>query len=205
VAILIMIAEPQGGVYYGGMIAAPVFQAIMRDTLHYLGIPENSSIVKPPNPAAWYEVPRVKVNVPNVVNYPVNEAIRILRSQGLSFQTRGYGSMVYSQIPRGGADAMNDVSVLLDLNPPKAGVGEEKVTVPNLNGLTEKEVRDLLENIGLILETAGTGLARSQSIQPGSRVPRGTALRVEFRPPGQKETSMPESTPSWARGEMIMD
>ena len=205
VAVLIMIAEPQGGVYYGGMIAAPVFQSIMQDTLHYLGIPENSGIIKPPNPAAWYEAPRVKVNVPNVVNYPVNEAVRILRSQGLSFQTRGYGSMVYSQVPRGGAEAMNDVSVLLDLNPPKAGLGEEGVTVPNLNGLTEKEVRDLLESIGLVLEPAGTGLARSQSIQPGSRVARGTALRVEFRPPGQSRTSVPEVAPSWARGEMIMD
>ncbi|MFZ5651469.1 MAG: stage V sporulation protein D [Bacillota bacterium] len=205
VAILVMIAEPQGGIYYGGMVAAPVFQAIMQDTLHYLKLPEDPNIIKPPGPTSWYEAPRVKVKVPNVVNYPVNEAIRMLRSQGLSFQTRGYGAIVYSQVPRGGAEVMNDVSVLLDLNPPKTGEGGEGVTVPNLSGLTEQEARNLLENIGLVMEPAGTGLARSQSIQAGGRVARGTLIRVEFRPPGQKETTLQYAVPGAAFGEIIED
>ncbi|MFZ5631878.1 MAG: stage V sporulation protein D [Bacillota bacterium] len=205
VAVVVMMAEPQGGVYYGGVVAAPVFQAIMRDTLHYLGIPGDPNLIKPPDPARWYEVPRVKVQVPNVVNYPVHEAIRILRAHGLSFQTRGDGAVVYSQIPRGGAEAMSDVSVLLDLNPPKAGDKGEGVTVPNLSGLTEKEVRDLLENMGLILEPVGTGLAWSQEPQPGRKVARGTAVKVEFRPPGLNDANVPGTVPGTAYGNVFMD
>ncbi|MCL5056644.1 MAG: stage V sporulation protein D [Actinobacteria bacterium] len=205
VAVLVMIAEPQGGVYYGGVVAAPVFQSIMRDTLHYLGIPENPGIIKPPDPAAWYETPRVKVKVPNVVNYPVDEAIRILRSEGLSFQTRGGGAIVYSQVPRGGSDAMSDVSVLLELDPPPSGQGSEGVTVPNLSGLTEKEVRDVLESMGLILEPSGTGLVSSQDPGPGGKVTGGTAIKVEFKPPGRESTAIPEAVPGGAFRYMIMD
>lgn len=200
VAIVVMIAEPQGGVYYGGVVAAPVFQAIMRDTLHYLGLPGDPNLIKPPDPARWYETPRVKVQVPNVVNYPLQEAVRILRSQGLSFQTTGSGSIVYNQVPRGGAEAMSDVSVLLDLNPPKTGDHTEGVTVPNLSGLTEKEVRDLLEDMGLILEPLGTGLVYSQSPVPGSRTPRGSTVRVQFRPPGTEPPNAPGLVPGVAYG-----
>jgi stage V sporulation protein D (sporulation-specific penicillin-binding protein) len=205
VAVLIMIAEPQGGVYYGGVVAAPVFQAIMRDTLHYLSIPENPNLIKPPDPASWYEAPRIKVQVPGVVNYPVHEAIRILRSQGLSFQTRGSGAIVYGQVPRGGSEVMSDVSVLLELDPPPSEQGSEGVTVPNLSGLTEKEVRDLLENMGLILESAGTGLAASQEPGPGGKVPRGTAIKVQFSPPGREGAALPEAAPGRAYRYMIMD
>ncbi|MCL6610761.1 MAG: stage V sporulation protein D [Peptococcaceae bacterium] len=205
VAVTVMIAEPQGGIYYGGVVAAPVFQAIMQDTLHYLGVPEDPGLVKPPDPQAWYQAPRVKVKVPNVVNYPVHEAVRMLRAQGLSFQTRGGGSIVYSQVPQGGAEAMSDVTVLLDLNPP--GVeGEQGVTVPNLGGLTEKEVRSLLEDMGLVLDPVGTGLAWTQNPPPGSKVKRGTAVRVEFRPPGTGRPDDPEAVPGMAYGGiMIMD
>lgn len=205
VAVTVMIAEPQGGIYYGGVVAAPVFQAIMQDTLHYLGVPEDPGIIKPPDPASWYEVPRVKVKVPNVVNYPVHEAIRILRAQGLSFQTRGSGAIVYSQVPQGGAEAMNDVSVLLDLNPPKVE-GGEGVTVPNLNGLTKDEVRSLLEDMELVLEPVGTGLARSQDPLPGRKLTRGSPVRVEFGPPGVTGAAVPEVAPGVVYGgNIIMD
>lgn len=206
VAITVMIAEPQGGMYYGGMVAAPVFQAIMQDTLHYLEVPRDPSLIKPPDPAQWYQAPRVRVKVPGVVNYPVHEAIRILRAQGLSFQTRGSGSIVYGQVPQGGAEAMSDVTVLLDLTPPKSGEAGSGITVPNLAGLTEKEARSLLEEMGLVMEPVGTGLARSQSQPPGRKVNRGTVIRVEFKPPGESGAAPPGLIPGAAYGgNIIMD
>ena len=38
-AVVVILDEPQGPVKYGGVIAAPVFAAIVRDTLYYLGVP----------------------------------------------------------------------------------------------------------------------------------------------------------------------
>ena len=205
VAVTVMIAEPQGGIYYGGVIAAPVFQAIMQDVLHYLRLPEDPSLIKPPDPLAWYIVPRTLVTVPNVVNCPVHEAIRMLRAQGLSFQTRGEGHIVYSQVPQGNAETMSDVTVLLNLNPPNAE-DSGGVTVPNLKGLTETEVRILLEDMGLVMEPEGTGLVRTQNPQPGSKLKKGNSVRVEFRPPGEDNNIEPEIVPGMAYGGiMIMD
>lgn len=204
-AMLIMIAEPQGGVYYGGQVAAPVFGAIARDILHYMRLPENPDLVKPKNPLTWYEAPRVRVKVPNVVNYPVNEATRMIRAAGLSIQTTGEGTIIYGQVPGGGAEVMSGTTVLLDLSPPGPPGDGEKVTVPNLSGLTVRESGDLLEDMGLHLDVRGTGLADGQNPGPGIRVERGSTVRVEFRPPGIKKPSGIIDAPPVMSLEFIMD
>ncbi len=38
----VMIDEPTTGEYYGGTIAAPVFSAVMADTLRMLAVPQDS-------------------------------------------------------------------------------------------------------------------------------------------------------------------
>lgn len=185
VAILVMIAEPKGGVYYGGQVAAPVFQAIARDTLRYLGIPETPGLEKPKQP--WEQIePKFDVDVPNVVNLPVEEAEKALRSAGLNVETAGEGKIVYGQTPRAGARVKSGTNVILELQPAGGGENGNKVTVPDLSGLTIKETANLLEDIGLRLDFTGTGLAARQSIPPGSKVVEGTRVKVEFRPPGRE-------------------
>ncbi|MEW6275383.1 MAG: stage V sporulation protein D [Bacillota bacterium] len=182
VAALVMVAEPQGGSYYGSQVAAPVFQAVVRDTLHYLRVPKTPGLEKPKDPFVYAE-PRFKVKVPAVVNCPVNEAISRLVQAGLTYQTRGEGAIVYGQMPGAGAEVLNGTAVILDLEPAREQRGGE-VTVPNLKGLTVPEAADLLKNMDLHLELSGTGLAGEQDPPPGRRVPRGTTVRVQFRPPG---------------------
>jgi stage V sporulation protein D (sporulation-specific penicillin-binding protein) len=203
-AMLIMIAEPQGGIYYGGQVAAPVFQAIARDILHYMKVPETPGLTKPKDPLTWYETPRVEVAVPNVVNYPVNEAMRMLRQAGLSFQTTGEGSIVYGQVPGGGAKVMNGTTVLLDLSSPHAD-GGEKVTVPNFTGLTMEEAGDLLEELGLHPEVVGTGLVAQQSPLPGSRAERDSTVRLELKSPGANQPRLQDIAPPVMGWEFIMD
>lgn len=182
VAILVMIAEPKGGMYYGGLVAAPVFQAIARDTLRYLRIPETPGLEKPREP--WeVEQPRVEVEVPNVINYPVEEAERVLKSAGLKVQTSGEGNIVYGQTPRAGARVKSGTTVILELQQASRTDSAKKVTVPDLTGLTIKEAANLLEDLGLYLVPTGTGLAASQSVKPGAKVVKGTRVKVEFRPP----------------------
>ena len=42
VAALVILDEPQGPVKYGGVITAPVFAAVVRDVLRYLGVPPST-------------------------------------------------------------------------------------------------------------------------------------------------------------------
>jgi len=183
VAALVMVAEPKGGIYYGSQVAAPVFQAVVRDTLHYLRVPQTPGLEKPRDPFV-YEEPRFKVKVPAVVNYPVNVAVSRLVQAGLTYQVRGGGSIVYGQIPAAGAEVQNGTAVLLNLEPPPIERRGGEVTVPNLKGLTVSEAADLLKNLDLYLESGGTGLAGEQDPPAGRKVPRQSTVRVQFKPPG---------------------
>ena len=62
-----------------------------------------------------------------------------------------------------------------------------EVTVPDLRGLTIKEVGTILEKLGLHLSPAGTGLAVRQGVAPGSKVAKDTTLAVDFEPPEIRE------------------
>lgn len=195
VAALVMVAEPQGGIYYGSQVAAPVFREVVRDTLHYLQVPETPGLEKPKDPFVYFDQPPVKVRVPNVVNYPLETAQNILREAGLSFVVRGEGSIVQAQMPKAGAEVLSGTSVVLDLQPPGGKSKEGLVTVPNLTGLTITQVATLLASMDLRLEAVGVGEAASQNPRPGERVRRGTVVRVEFKP----GTSSLQAPPAIAR------
>ncbi len=194
VAALVMVAEPQGGIYYGSQVAAPVFREVVRDTLHYLQVPETPGLEKPEEPFVYFEQPRVKVRVPNVVNYPLETAQDVLREAGLSFVVRGEGAIVQGQTPKAGAEVLSGTSVILDLEPSGGKSREGPVTVPNLTGLTITEVAALLASMDLRLEAAGIGQACNQKPGPGEKVPRGTTVRVEFKPGSDPSQAPPATT-----------
>ena len=68
---LVVIDEPQGYPYQGGQIAAPVFKAVVEDTLHYMGVVSQFSDEEE---KAAEEESKNTVNVPDVVNLPLDEA-----------------------------------------------------------------------------------------------------------------------------------
>lgn len=176
IAALVMVAEPNGPNYFGSQVAAPAFKAVALDSLHYLKVPERTEIEKPRDPFMFQE-PKSRVIVPNVVNYPLEDAQKVLKNTGFVVQTRGLGGIVSNQVPKGGADVSNGSTVILELQEIDAS---NEVTVPDLKGLTIKEAGGLLEKLGLVLNPAGTGLAIGQQAPPGSKVAKGTTINVEF-------------------------
>jgi len=179
-AILVMVAEPQGGIYFGSQVAAPSFKAIAQDSLRYMMAPERAGLEKPKSPFV-FEEPVLKATVPDVVHFPLEDARKILSRNGFKVQTSGRGDVVGSQVPKGGAVVAGGATVVLALQP-QAGA----VAVPDLRGLTIKEAGALLEKLGLHLNPAGTGLAAGQQVAPGKKVAKGTVITVEFKPPDEK-------------------
>ncbi|MBX6378468.1 MAG: PASTA domain-containing protein, partial [Clostridia bacterium] len=57
------------------------------------------------------------------------------------------------------------------------------ITVPDLRGQTMRDAARVLGAMGLRLEPTGTGLAVRQDPPPGSHLPPGASVRVEFEPP----------------------
>lgn len=180
---LIMVVEPQGGIYYGSQVAAPAFRNVMQDVLRYLGVPARDDLPKPEKQWIWVEPEEPEnVKVPQVSNLPLDEAVRELRGNNLNFITRGEGNVVHEQVPEAGATVKEGTTVILDLRAGKVDKGRQ-VTVPDLTGLTIKQAGTLLESLDLWLDPSGSGVAVEQSVQPGKKVDRGTTIRVKFEPP----------------------
>ncbi|MEW6448400.1 MAG: stage V sporulation protein D [Bacillota bacterium] len=188
---LVVVWEPQSGVYFGSQVAAPVFKAVMEDALRYLGVTRQANLEKPEKP--WYMVEEEPkpVTVPEVVNLPLDEAVQSLKAAGLGFSLRGEGDVVRAQVPQGGATVLSGTRVVLELRPvPRDGT---EVTVPDVTGLTIKEAAILLEQVGLTLVPTGSGVARVQQPAAGRKVKRGHQIRVEFTSP---EESSGDSEPT---------
>jgi cell division protein FtsI/penicillin-binding protein 2 len=63
-------------------------------------------------------------------------------------------------------------------------VHDGKVEVPDLRGLTLREAHELLSSLPISFHPRGSGVAVSQSVEPGALVPIDAAIKVEFAPPG---------------------
>ena len=92
---------PKGETYGGVRIAAPVFKEIIEDALERMGVPRRQE----PAPRSQANVfQRQNVRVPNVLNFPRQEAESILRQVGLRYQFSGEGSIVFEQVPAPGTE-----------------------------------------------------------------------------------------------------
>ncbi|WP_094603051.1 Stage V sporulation protein D [Sporomusa silvacetica DSM 10669] len=112
VAALIVLDDPSG-IYYGGTIAAPVFNDIMTQVMRVLNIhPDGDSYVLPPvktveslapsdvptSPGPLQEVPYGQVLVPALAGKSIREAGGILHELGLTFVPVGTGIVVKQSV-----------------------------------------------------------------------------------------------------------
>lgn len=168
---LVLVDEPQGYPYYGGVVAAPIFQRVVADALRYLKIPPQ--YVDTPK-----EGEKKPVEVPNLVGLPLEQAKAKLEALGLEARVEGEGGVVAAQIPKEGVVVPQGTKVILFLQ----GEGD-KPRVPDLTGLRIPEAAEVLEALGLKLWPEGSGQASEQSPVPGTRVPLGTQVKVKFYEP----------------------
>lgn len=185
IAMLVVIDEPQGGSYYGGTIAAPVFQSVARDILRYLNVPPR---VNPEEISK--DAQKQEVLVPDVVNTSLDEAQKILRDAGLKARIEGSGMRVVNQQPKAGGRVNANTQVILYAGPDAKEVpAGQEVTMPDITGLTMREAGKLLGRLGLKMDPQGSGVAVSQKTAPGAKIKAGLTVTVIFEPPS------PESEP----------
>ena len=173
IAVYVMLDEPTGGSYYGGVISAPVGSRVMSDILPYLGIePQYSE----------EELKHISVSVPDVTGSDLTEAKRAISGIGLSYKVVGGGDTVISQHPTSGNAVFKGGTVILYTDETEA----QTTTVPNLLNMTANEVNSAAASAGINIEFSGnvsSGSLKSykQSINPGETVPIGQIVTVYFR------------------------
>ncbi len=162
----------------GGKVAAPIAARVVADVMPYLGIePVYSS----------EESARAEHTVPNMVGMTEAEAERALSEVGMEYRVRGKveSETITDQIPAAGTKLQGKSRVILYMGGEQSG---EEVPVPNLNGLTPQECRDLLQSRGLYMKRMGIpNKNTSQGTRPlrqypesGTMVAEGTVVTVEF-------------------------
>ncbi|MBE3587158.1 MAG: PASTA domain-containing protein [Thermoanaerobacteraceae bacterium] len=182
VAVLVVVGEPRGGQYHGGEVAAPAFSAVVRDTLRYLGVPEDPGQQHQDAQAEQAAAGPVdnRVPVPDLTGFPVADARWLLSERGLRVWSPGEEGVVTGQEPAAGQQVSRGHTVSLRVGGLQPG---GQVIVPNLTGLTVKKAGAVLEKLHLHLQPTGSGVAVKQKPQPGARVSPGTTVSVEFNPP----------------------
>ncbi len=173
IAVFVMLDEPAGANYYGGVISAPVGSKIMTDILPYLGYePQYSE----------EELDKISVSVPDVTGEEISVAKTKINNSKLAYKVIGNGEIVLKQLPEAGSSVYNGGTVILYTEESEA----QTTTVPNLVGLTATEVNSVAASAGINVEFSGsmssnTVLSYDQDISAGETVPLGQIVTVYFR------------------------
>lgn len=108
VMALVLIDEPQG-VYYGGTVAGPVMQELLKNALPYLGIEPVY------NEKEAEEAAEAQTEVPDVTGMEPAQAKNTLYQAGLSSEYRGEGETVSRQLPPAGETVNRGTKAVLYL------------------------------------------------------------------------------------------
>ena len=173
--ILLVLADmPDKSIaYYGSQVAVPTARDILTDVLPYLGI---SPVYSDD------ELENLDVKIP-ILEGSIDEAKATLDGLGMTYEVIGSGIEVVAQSPVTGTSVAKGGCVYLYT---EAGNTAEYTTVPNLQYLSPETANETLTYNELNYVTRGASATRSdaivnsQSIQPGTQVPKGTCIELEL-------------------------
>ncbi|MBQ4354998.1 MAG: PASTA domain-containing protein [Clostridia bacterium] len=174
VAALIMVDKPLESSPYGGVVAAPYISNLLSYVLPYIGVEPQYTTE---------ELAALDVTLSNYVGASLENTTADLVWRGFKYEIIGDGDTVTAQIPPAGSKISSDTGVLI------LYTGEEKpsdsVQVPDLMGMSAYNANNAAVSAGLNViftgYTNGTATVISQTLQPGSWVPRGSIIEIELR------------------------
>jgi len=153
-AIVVMIDEPTGGDYFGGLVAGPVFAKIASESLRYLGVP-GTSLVCPPNPPGYVAAldTSVKTCLPAA---PLPKVAAVAKP------------------------AVEDAPPppVVDVPDPEPVV-ENGIAIPDFKGLGVARALDMAREAHLAVDVIGSGRVVNQDPPPGS-VPAPVRISLTF-------------------------
>ena len=173
IAMLIIVDEPNQDLG-GGALCAPIAAQVTQEAMNVLGIEPkyNDS-----------EMKDLSKQTPNVVGKSLDEAKKMLEENNLNFVVVGDDSTVTRQCPSGADTIPNGGTVYLYTDDSE----KQTVNVPNFNGLTVNEAKDLASSSNLNIQIAGnsmssgTVVAYRQSEETQAKVEKGTVVTVTFK------------------------
>lgn len=176
VAILIMVDDPQKGMY-GSTVAAPYVGAALKNILPYLGV---EAIYTPEEEA------KLAQKVGSYRSWSLNKAKETITKLGLKYEVIGTVSdnaIVKAQSPASGSYVQKETGkIVLYVGDAKP---TESVQMPDLVGKNATLANALLMSLNLNVKIEGARGADSevydQSVAPGTMIQPGTVVTLKFR------------------------
>jgi stage V sporulation protein D (sporulation-specific penicillin-binding protein) len=180
IIVLVVLFDPKGDSYMGGVVAAPVAGKIIEDILNYMQVEKKYT-------EEDLRTMTEEVYVPEVRGKTVEDAVKDLRAAGLKYKVEGDGgnmSEVVEQMPKPDAVVPENSVVLLYVYKPEK---QQTVQMPDLSGKTVSEAIEAMNRANLNIKIIGNGIAFRQQYKPGAIVEAGQVVSVEFRNMDNKE------------------
>jgi cell division protein FtsI (penicillin-binding protein 3) len=202
IAIVVVMDNPKGALYYGTEVSAPVFGEVAQQVLEYLGVPHDIDIKPPTATSKPVEVASeddtgsdqndVNALFAAANDLPADDPLRAPPAS--SDQTSAAPQVPSSQPNSTGkqpapASNLSSGSARSTAAPPHAisqqstnrvTIGDGKrLTVPSLVGLPMRKVIEVASAAGLDVQFIGDGTAKEQAPAAGTQVPTGTKIVVK--------------------------
>ncbi len=153
ITVLVSIDEPKGN-HFGGVVAAPVFRDIVRQTLPYLRVPPRGShgtVVMTKSESQKYE----NSTDPVEADVPIEDSEVSQKAEKSSEKSKKPGGL--TEVETG------------------------SYRLPDYKGKTLREIMKTWDDSELHLEIEGSGVCGSQSPAPGQVVKKGSSVKIFFK------------------------
>ncbi|MES2762288.1 MAG: penicillin-binding protein [Bacteroidota bacterium] len=157
---IVIVNSPSNGVYYGGLVAGPVFKEIAEKVYS-----SSVDFIEPIN-----NKQNLLTKAPGSIKSKNDEML--IASKALKLPVKSNASED-DYVSRNPADS---ASVSLQANNLESQL--KKGIVPNLNGLSAKDALFLLENSGFHVKLFGMGSVKKQSIEAGQKFNKGDKITL---------------------------
>lgn len=178
---IVFVDEP-GGDYYGGNVAAPIFQRIMAGLRPLLqregeGLPVIPALALDATPPA-----ERKPTVPSLIGLTGGAARRVLESNGMMPRFSGEGERVVAVHPSVGSELAAGGVVTVTLGEGELAEATSALPMPDLRGLALRDLMLRLNALDTRAEIRGSGWVLEQEPAPGEPLALGTACRITLGP-----------------------
>jgi cell division protein FtsI (penicillin-binding protein 3) len=157
---IVIINSPSNGIYYGGLVAGPVFKEIAEKVYS-----NSLDFLEPIN-----NKQNLLTNAPASIKSQNNDMLIVSNALQLKTKTNATDD---DYVSRNVNDSMH---ISLQSNNLESQL--KKGIVPNLNGLSAKDALFLLENSGFHVKLVGMGSVKKQSIDAGQKFNKGDKITL---------------------------
>jgi cell division protein FtsI (penicillin-binding protein 3) len=156
---IVIINSPSNGIYYGGLVAGPVFKEIAEKVYS-----SSVDFLAPINTEN-----KLLTKLPPVISSKSGDLNSVARS--LALPVSGTETDTYATKKK-----KDSTRIALVENNIERQL--QKGIMPNLTGLSAKDALFLLENHGLSVRVSGFGSVKKQSIEAGQKIGRGNKITL---------------------------